>query len=168
MSLCRVLVIDDNTHIHRDFRKIVDTVESAAAWSALARDPLSASLPPRARDFEVTCTDSGESALSLVTAAVARGQRFHVAFVDMRMPGWDGLATIEQLWRVQPELEVAISSAYMDHSWGAITERLRRPGLRLVPKPWKGSEILAALHELRGRARKQQPRPYPSSPPSSG
>ena len=89
------------------------------------------------------------------TAAVAREQRFHVAFVDMRMPGWDGLATIEQLWRVQPELEVAISSAYMDHSWNTITERLQRPGLRLVPKPWKGSEILAALHELRSRARRR-------------
>jgi CheY-like chemotaxis protein len=155
MSLCRVLVIDDNTHIHRDFRKIVDTVESAAAWSALALDPLRASLPPRARDFEVTCAESGEIALRLVTAAVAREQRFHVAFVDMRMPGWDGLATIEQLWRVQPELEVAISSAYMDHSWNTITERLQRPGLRLVPKPWKGSEILAALHELRSRARRR-------------
>jgi CheY-like chemotaxis protein len=166
MPLCRVLVVDDNTHIHRDFRKIVDTVESAAAWSALARDPLT-SAPPRAREFDVTCTDSGESALRLVSAALARDQRFHVAFVDMRMPGWDGLATIEQLWRVQPELEVAISSAFMDHSWSAITERLRRPGLRLVPKPWKGSEILATLHELRGRARKQPPRSRPSLTPSS-
>jgi CheY-like chemotaxis protein len=158
MPLCRVLVIDDNTHIHRDFRKIVDTVESATAWSAMARDPLSASMPPRARDFDVTCTDSGESALRLVTSAVARGEPFHVAFVDMRMPGWDGLATIEQLWRVQPELEVAISSAYMDHAWNTIIDRLQRPGLRLVPKPWKGSDVVAALHELRGRARKHAPR----------
>ena len=154
MPLCRVLVIDDNTHIHRDFRKIVDTVENAAAWSALATDPL-ASLPPRAPDFEVTCAESGETALRLVTTALARAERFHVAFVDMRMPGWDGLSTIEQLWRVQPDLEVAISSAYMDHSFQTISERLQRPGIRLVPKPWKGSEILAALHELRSRARRR-------------
>jgi diguanylate cyclase len=155
MAVCRVLVIDDNTHIHRDFCKIVDTFERTASWSALAFDPLAGSPPPRAREFDVTCAQSGEAALELVTAALARNLPFHVAFVDMRMPGWDGLSTVEKLWRVQPELEVAISSAYMDYSWNTITTRLQRPGLRLVPKPWKGSEIVAALHELRGRARQR-------------
>lgn len=158
MTLCRVLVIDDNTHIHRDFRKIVDTVESSTSWAALAEDPLAIEARAPARQFEVTFVESGDAALRVVKATVMSEQRFHVAFVDMRMPGWDGLETIERLWRVQPDLEVAISSAYMDYSWGAITERLRRPGLRLVPKPWKGGEILAALHELRGRARERNVR----------
>jgi hypothetical protein len=71
----------------------------------------------------------------------------------MRMPGLDGLATVEKLWQLQPHLEVAFSSAYMDHSWNSVIERLRRPGLRMVPKPWKGSDIIAVLHELRGRMR---------------
>jgi YesN/AraC family two-component response regulator len=69
------------------------------------------------------------------------------------MPGCDGVETVEKLWKVQPDLEVAFSSAYMDYSWGDVTERLRRPGLRFVPKPWSGSQILAVLHELRARVR---------------
>ena len=46
------------------------------------------------------------------------------AFVDMRMPpGWDGIETIENLWRVDPHLQVAICTAYSDYSWEEILQR---------------------------------------------
>jgi hypothetical protein len=50
----------------------------------------------------------------------------------------------------------------MDHSWNDVTARLGRPGLRSVPKPWTGSQILAVLHELRGRVRDRMLRGEPS------
>jgi CheY-like chemotaxis protein len=153
MLPCRVLVVDDNTRIHRDFHKIVDPHGHAASWAQLAADPLAELAPAAPPDFEVSFASSGEAALKLVQAAAASLERYHVAIVDVRMPGLDGLATVEQLWRVQPELEVAFSSAYMDYSWNAVVERLQRPGLRLLPKPWMASQVLAVLHELRGRAR---------------
>ena len=155
MTPFRVLVVDDNTHIHRDFKRVVDTVTRASSWSEVTPDPLAraASIPPPPVDLEVSFAVSGESALELVSAALNARQPFHIAFVDMRMPGMDGLATVEQLWQAQPDLEVAFSSAYMDYSWNQVIDRLQRPGLRLVPKPWTGSKILAVLHELRGRVR---------------
>jgi CheY-like chemotaxis protein len=153
MPPCRVLIVDDNTHIHRDFQKIVDTLESTS-WSLLIVDPLGPEPPSqRTPEFELGFAESGEAALRMVGSAVSAGQPFQIAFVDMRMPGLDGLATVEKLWQLQPHLEVAFSSAYMDHSWNSVIERLRRPGLRMVPKPWKGSDIIAVLHELRGRMR---------------
>jgi hypothetical protein len=69
------------------------------------------------------------------------------------------------MWLIQTDLEVAFSSAYMDHSWGDVTARLGRPGLRSVPKPCTGSQILAVLHELRGRARERTLRGLPGAPP---
>jgi CheY-like chemotaxis protein len=154
MSTYRILVVDDNPNIHKDFRRIV----AAVARSAPARgaDVLGVeSAPPSTSDFEVTCAVSGEDAAALVADASDAGRPFSMAFVDMRMPGWDGLETVEKLWRLQPDLEVAFSSAYMDYSWNDVTQRLRRPGLRFVPKPWTGSQILAVLHELRMRARER-------------
>jgi len=161
MTPFRVLVVDDNTHIHRDFKRVVDTVTRASSWSEVTPDPLgrTASIRPPPVDLEVAFAESGQSAVELVSAALAARQPFHIAFVDMRMPGMDGLATVEQLWQSQPDLEVAFSSAYMDYSWNQVIERLQRPGLRLVPKPWTGSKILAAIHELRGRVRDRGSRP---------
>ena len=60
MFVCRVLVVDDNTHIHRDFKKIVDTVDSSGVWGAMAADPLGSSLAPRPPAFEVSSAQSGE------------------------------------------------------------------------------------------------------------
>ena len=80
-----------------------------------------------------------------------------MAFVDMRMPGWDGIETITQLVRVQPNLQFAICSAYMDYSWHDVLSRLNRPGLRLLRKPWTSGEVLALVHELCGRAVQSKP-----------
>lgn len=154
MSVCRVLVVDDNPDIHRDFKRLVDALDSSAAWSRLASDPLAdepaSSVTPK---FELGFASSGEAAISAVRAAMALGRPFHVAIVDMRMPGLDGVATVEKLWKLQTDLQVAFSSAYMDYSWNSVIARLKRPGLRLVPKPWTGSDIIAILYELRDRAR---------------
>ena len=79
-----------------------------------------------------------------------------MAFVDMRMPGWDGIETIQHLWQVQPSLEVAICSAYMDYSWHDVIARLGRPGLRLLQKPWASGEVLAVAQELCSRASRVQ------------
>ena len=48
-------------------------------------------------------------------SALQRGSPYAVAFVDMLMPpGWDGLETIDQLWSVDPELEIVICTAFTD------------------------------------------------------
>lgn len=154
MPLCRVLVVDDNTAIHRDIKRVLDAVDSAAVGQKLADDPLAEPSSERvAPQFELTFASSGEEAIGAVRSAVAQKRPFHIALVDMRMPGLDGLATVEKLWTLQSDLQVAFSSAYMDHTWHSVMNRLQRPGLRLIPKPWTGSGIVAILHELRDRSR---------------
>ena len=49
------------------------------------------------------------------------GQPYAMAFVDMRMPpGWDGLKTIEELWKVDPDVQVVICSAHTDYDWSEV------------------------------------------------
>lgn len=149
----RILVVDDNPAIHRDFEKILGGSRRHEDLSSLERDLFGAreSLPA-ATQYALTCALSGQDALLMLRRALQDGKPFTMAFVDMRMPGWDGIETVTQLFRVQPSLQVAICSAYMDYSWYEVLQRLQRPGLRLLRKPWTSGEVLALVHELCGRA----------------
>jgi CheY-like chemotaxis protein len=149
----RILVVDDNTAIHRDFQKILTGGEGRTELDELEHDLFGAASSTRApKQFALACAESGQEALKLVQRSCQQGKPFAVAFVDMRMPGWDGIETVSQLLRVQPALQVAICSAYMDYSWHEVISRLNRPGLRLLRKPWTSGEVLALVHELCERA----------------
>lgn len=156
----RILIVDDNAAIHRDFRKILCSEPPEPGLSDLERDLFGSTTtarPKRPGGYQVSFANGGEAALNLVRRAVARAEPFMMAFVDMRMPGWDGIETIEQLWKVQPSLEVAICSAYMDYSWHDVIARLGRPGLRLLQKPWASGEVLGVAQELCSRAQSRLP-----------
>jgi CheY-like chemotaxis protein len=149
----RILVVDDNTAIHRDFQKILVGGDNRAELDELEQDLFGESSSSKApKQYSLTCAESGQEALKLLQRACQQGKPFALAFVDMRMPGWDGIETVAQLLRVQPDLQVAICSAYMDYSWHEVISRLNRPGLRLLRKPWTSGEVLGLVHELCGRA----------------
>jgi two-component system NtrC family sensor kinase len=61
----------------------------------------------------------------------------------MRMPpGWDGMETIEQLWRVDPRLQVVICTAHSDHPWEELLERLDgQDRLVILKKPFDMIEV---------------------------
>jgi CheY-like chemotaxis protein len=149
----RILVVDDNVAIHRDFQKILNGGDKNPAFDELERDIFGpASTAVRPNKYVLSFAESGQDAMLVTQRANQQSRPFTMAFVDMRMPGWDGIETIIQLCKVQPSLQVAICSAYMDYSWHEVLQRLQRPGLRLLRKPWASGEVLALVHELCGRA----------------
>ncbi len=152
-ALHRILIVDDNAAIHRDFQKVLSGKKSDGALAALESELFgrSAAAGPH-KEYLLSFAESGQSALSLVQHAGKVRKPFSMAFVDMRMPGWDGIETTTQLLRVQPTLEVAICSAYMDYSWHDVLQRVQRTGLRLLRKPWTSGEVLAVVHELCARS----------------
>src|SRR4051794_15831550 len=102
----RILVVDDNTAIHDDFRKIlcVGTTEVGNIETELfAETPKAVERIP----FRLDAASQGQEGLSLVERAMQDDDPYTLAFVDVRMPpGWDGLETIERIWRVCPEIQV--------------------------------------------------------------
>ena len=150
----RVLVIDDNRSIHDDFRKILQVKARdegfAQARAALFGDsPLSEVL----EQFDLDCADQGQAALTMVRLARNEGRPYAVAFVDMRMPpGWDGLETIEHLWKEDAELQVVICTAYTDHSWEDIVRRLGHDDrLLILQKPFFSIEVSQVATSLTGK-----------------
>jgi YesN/AraC family two-component response regulator len=52
----------------------------------------------------------------------------------MRMPKWDGVTTIEALWRADPNVQIVICTAYSDYTWDEVVERLGHSDRWLVLK----------------------------------
>lgn len=141
----RILVVDDNLSIHNDFRRIFhresgpkDLAEAHVALFGESHSMDSHEL------FEVDCADQGRTALALVEAACKVGRAYAVAFVDMRMPpGWDGVETIEHLWKVDSTLQVVVCLAYSDQPWEEIRDRIGRTDqLSILQKPFNSIEVL--------------------------
>jgi two-component system, NtrC family, sensor kinase len=147
----RILIVDDNQAIHADFRKILaGPGASAAAVDELAAMLFSTSEATRHSEFELDSAFQGREALERVTTATSAGRPYALAFVDMRMPpGWDGLETIEHIWRADPFLQVVICSAYSDHSWEDLRSRLgESDALLIIKKPFDPIEVVQSAHAL--------------------
>lgn len=82
----RILVVDDEDDVREVFRL------------ALAR-----------KGYDVTSTDNGAEAIE-----TAAEERFQLAFVDVAMPGMDGLETLRGLKEVSPDTNVVMITAFLD------------------------------------------------------
>ena len=139
----RILVIDDKESIHEDFRQILsegpaNTSLDAARAAVFGSDNQNVSV-----DFEVDCVFSGHDGLEKLVDAQRQGRPYAMAFVDLRMESdWDGIETIEHLWKVQPQLQIVICTAYSDYSWADITNRLgTTEKLLILKKPFDNIEV---------------------------
>jgi signal transduction histidine kinase len=68
----------------------------------------------------------------------------------MRMPpGWDGLKTIEEIWKVDQAIQIVICTTYSDRSWKEIQDSLtERERWMVVKKPFDQIEVLQLAHSL--------------------
>lgn len=144
-------MVDDNAAIHADFRKILSPASKADKVDELEAKLFGLSAPTRrsTADFELDSAFQGAEALQQVKSKLALRTSYALAFVDMRMPpGWDGVETVERIWRVQPDLKIVFCTAYSDYSWNEVVTRLGQSTLRLLIKPFSTSEVLSLAIEL--------------------
>ena len=140
----RILLVDDNPDIHQDYTKILgenhasDGMEDVVAFLGVPESP-SAESPT----LELDSAFSGEEALQKVSDGCSEKRPFAMAFVDMRMPpGWDGLRTTEELWKIDPDLQIVICTAYSDNSWSDIIGRVGKTDkLLILKKPFDAIEV---------------------------
>lgn len=139
----RILIVDDVTSIHLDFRKILCADADAEPSLDTLEQTLFGTTTVARQAFILDSAYQGQEALDLVNRALATNTPYAMAFIDMRMPpGWDGLQTIEQLWNVDPNLQIALCTAYSDYSFEAIEARLKyNDQLLILKKPFDHLEI---------------------------
>src|SRR5438445_8812710 len=147
----RILVVDDNASIHEDFRKVLNpaavNAELSQIESALFDDPAPSQ---QEESFEIDSAYQGQEGLQRVEQAIAEGRPYAMPFVDVRMPpGWDGIETIEHIWKKYPALQVVVCTAYSDYSWEEIVRKLGASDkLLILKKPFDSVEVLQLAHAL--------------------
>jgi hypothetical protein len=148
----RLLIVDDNSSIHEDFRKILGNGNSAVSALNHVETELfgESSAGTNSAEFEIDSAYQGQEGLTLVQQALEHGCPYAIAFVDVRMPpGWDGIETTNQLWRVDPGLQIVICTAYSDYSWQEMSERLGTSNrLLILKKPFDSIEVLQLANTL--------------------
>ena len=148
----RILIIDDNPSIHDDIRKILcgdgERNEALGSTKALlfGEEP---SQSDRTR-FELDSALQGKEGLAMVQQAAEAGRPYALAFVDVRMPpGWDGVETISHIWKLYPDLQIVICTAYSDHSWAEMIRHFgKTDSLVILKKPFDNIEVLQLAHAM--------------------
>lgn len=92
-------------------------------------------------DFRVDKAQNGQVGLERVTKAVENADPYAVIFLDMRMPGWDGLETAKRIRKVDGKVEIIIVTAYSDHSIDQIVKEAGK-NVGYHVKPYNAEEIL--------------------------
>ncbi len=148
----RILIIDDNTSIHADFRKILGQEQDQNAGLTRAKTLLfgeDTATSPRS-GFVIDSAFQGREGLEMVKRAIEEGNPYTLAFVDIRMPpGWDGVETISHIWKCCPEIQIVVCTAYSDYSWEEMIHKLgHSPDLVVLKKPFDNIEVLQLAHAL--------------------
>jgi signal transduction histidine kinase/CheY-like chemotaxis protein len=145
-----VLVIDDEEMVRDNIEEILiprkNSAESQSvdiAASILFDSPAPSLLTPRTSNipnFTVHKAANGMEGLELVKKSVKEGTPYAVIFLDMRMPGWDGMETAEQIRKYDSKAEIIFVTAFSDRS---IDDIIARAGQNVGYhcKPYASEEI---------------------------
>ncbi len=147
----RILIVDDNEAIHKDFRKIFGTGSpSGAALEAAEALLFGEQSESNGAGYQVDSALQGKEGLEMVRKAVSEGRPYPLAFIDVRMPpGWDGIETVARIWQEYPDLQVVICTAYSDYSWDDMLKKLGRTDrLVILKKPFEVIEVLQLAEAL--------------------
>src|SRR5256886_12079122 len=88
--------------------------------------------------YDVRLASSGAEGLEL-----ARSLPFDAAIVDIMMPGLDGIATLDELKRIDEDLAVLIITAYA--SVGSAISAMKAGAFDYITKPFKNDEVLVVV-----------------------
>jgi signal transduction histidine kinase len=150
----RVLVVDDNRAIHADFQKVLGGLGSAKCEIQAIENSLFGEVGGRQaaelEPFTIDFASQGREGLKFVQRACDEKKPFALAFIDVRMPpGWDGIETTSEIWKIDPDIQVVICTAYSDYSWGEMRDKLGLSDqLLILKKPFDNIEVIQLAETL--------------------
>ncbi|CAM2064481.1 Response regulator [Sulfidibacter corallicola] len=142
----RILIVDDNELIHKDFQKALASrynTPVSRALDAFEEELFGIKAPTPAPEYQLASAFQGKEGYEMALAAHKEGSPFALAFIDVRMPpGWDGIKTAGHLLQEVENLEIVLCSAFTDYSWEEITELLgENDRVLFLRKPFDPVEV---------------------------
>ncbi|NCD33122.1 MAG: response regulator [Spartobacteria bacterium] len=125
----RILVIDDEDTILESFRDIlmppekrlpamIDLTQASSDLFGTSDDAsdITRTHTNQAIQFELDTATNGHLGVEYVRKSMLESNPYAAIFVDMRMPGWDGLETVQHIRNIDKRAEIIFVTAYSDHS----------------------------------------------------
>lgn len=147
----RLLIIDDEEIVRDSIREILTpkeedafSIELGAASTDLfgeAEEVVERNTRSFHPKFEIYEAKNGEEGLQKVKESIEQEKPYNVIFIDMRMPGWDGLTTCVEIRKLDPKAQISFITAFTDRS---IDEIIKEAGgdVGYLSKPFISEEIL--------------------------
>ena len=156
----RILIVDDEPGMHESYkRSFAPDSANAGALDAMAADLFGdddgadgAAIEPEMA-FELTHAMQGLDGVAAVAAAIDAGDKFSVAFIDVRMPpGIDGKETAKRIRALDPDINLVIVTGYSDFSPLEIS-RAAGPADKIfyIAKPFEVAEVTSTATALSHR-----------------
>ncbi len=141
----RVLLVDDNPSIHEDYQKILspDRPDSRTRSSRNFLFDQHDSASEEEVSFSLTSCFQSEEAVEAVRESLRMEMPFAMAFVDSRMPpGEDGPEAIEQIWKLDPDIQIVFCTAFSDYAFDDLREKFGiTDSLIILKKPFEVIEV---------------------------
>jgi len=145
-----VLVIDDEEMVRDNIEDILipnnqseDQEDIDNAFDILFGNikPLLVTRTPCIPVFTVDKASNGMEGVKKVQRAIENGKPYAVIFLDMRMPGWNGLETAIEIRKLDVKAEIIFITAYSDRSIDEIVEQAGQ-NVGYHCKPYAPEEII--------------------------
>lgn len=147
----RVLIIDDEELVRDNIEEILvpKKYEKSAAISSAssilfdddADDAILTPAKSNIPEFLVDKAINGMEGFEKVKLSLEEERPYALIFLDMRMPGWDGLETAIRIKEIDPKVEIIIVTAFSDKSIEDIVAKAGQ-NVGYHCKPYASEEIL--------------------------
>lgn len=145
-----VLVIDDEEMVRDNIEDILiprgqseeqDSIDNAFGILFGSPKPMLLTRTLSIPVFTVDKASNGMEGLKKVQQAVEKGRPYAVIFLDMRMPGWNGLETAVEIRKYDLKAEIIFITAYSDRTIDEIVEQAGQ-NVGYHCKPYAPEEII--------------------------
>ena len=111
----KILLIDDQEEILNSLKKLLAGEDNLSNINNKMKDLVNDFFKEESKEketYDVHTALDGETGYKLVKKALEEGEPYSVVTVDMRMPGWDGLKTAQEIRKIDSNIEIIIITAY--------------------------------------------------------
>lgn len=91
--------------------------------------------------YHVVTATSGIEAVKL-----AEESKFKAALIDMKMPGMNGIETLEKIYSIDPEIKAALMTGYGETQF--IEDAVRMSACSIIRKPFDLEDIRKFLENI--------------------
>jgi len=140
----RILIVDDDPGIRDSYKGILSPLHADNVLSkgaSLFDEPVEDAGPVSQNRYDLIITGRGEEGIEAVEKSIEQKAPFAAAFIDMKMPGIDGAETAKGIWAIDPDINIAIVTAYSEHTPDDIVRVTGRDDVFYLHKPFNPEEI---------------------------